>query len=56
VTLPVTGWNARVATSYVQRGEPGDRRLAVAPDIRVDLASADFFARATRFSPGHERL
>jgi C-terminal processing protease CtpA/Prc len=44
VTLPVTGWNVRVATSYVQRGEPGDRRLAVAPDIRVDLASADFFA------------
>lgn len=44
LTLPVTGWNVRVATSYVQRGEPGDRRLAVAPDIRIDLASTDFFA------------
>jgi Peptidase family S41 len=45
VTLPVTGWNVRVATEYTQRGEPGDRRLAVEPDIRVELRSADYFAK-----------
>jgi hypothetical protein len=45
VTLPVTGWNVRIATEYTQRGEPGDRRLAVEPDIRIDLRSADYFAK-----------
>jgi C-terminal processing protease CtpA/Prc len=45
VSLPVTGWNVRIATSSVQRGEPGDRRLAVEPNIRVDLGSADYFAK-----------
>jgi hypothetical protein len=29
----------------VQRGAPGDRRLAVDPDIRVDLTSTDYFAK-----------
>jgi hypothetical protein len=43
VTLPATGWEVRIATSYVVRGEPGDRRLAVEPDVRVDLRAADFF-------------
>ena len=45
VTLPATGWNVSIATSYVQRGAPGDRRLAVDPDIRVDLTSTDYFAK-----------
>jgi C-terminal processing protease CtpA/Prc len=45
VTLPGTGWSVRIATEYTQRGEPGDRRLAVEPDIRVDLRSADYFAK-----------
>lgn len=44
-TLPATGWNVRIATAYTQRGEPGDRRLAVEPDIRVDLRSADYLAK-----------
>jgi hypothetical protein len=35
----------RIATEYTQRGEPGDRRLAVEPDIRIDLRSADYFAK-----------
>jgi len=45
VTLPATGWNVSIATSYVQRGAPGDRRLAVDPDVRVDLTSTDYFAK-----------
>ncbi len=44
ITLPSTGFVVRVATSYVVRGAPDDRRLAVAPDVRVDLRAADFFA------------
>jgi hypothetical protein len=43
-TLPVTGWQVSIATSYVVRGTAGDRRLAVVPDRRVDLRSSDFFA------------
>jgi C-terminal processing protease CtpA/Prc len=43
VTLAATGWNVRIATSYVQRGAPGDRRLAVDPVVRVALTSADYF-------------
>ena len=34
-----------MATTYVQRGAPGDRRLAVDPDVRVELTSADYFAK-----------
>ena len=45
VTLAATGWNVRVATTYVERGAPGDRRLAIEPDVRVDLTSSDYFAR-----------
>jgi hypothetical protein len=43
VALPATGWDVHVATEYVARGEPGDRRLAVHPDRRVDLRAADYF-------------
>jgi hypothetical protein len=45
VSLPATGWNVRIATSYTERGAPGDSRLAVEPDIRVELRSADYFAK-----------
>jgi len=38
------GWTVYVATSYVVRGTEKDRRLAVEPDIRVDVTSADFLA------------
>jgi hypothetical protein len=43
-TLPSTGLHVYVATEYVARGAPKDRRLAVTPDIRVDLSSTDYFA------------
>jgi hypothetical protein len=43
-TLTSTGLHVYVATEYVVRGSPNDRRLAVAPDIRVDLTSTDYFA------------
>jgi C-terminal processing protease CtpA/Prc len=43
-TLPSTGLHVYVATEYVVRGTPNDRRLAVAPDLRVDLTSTDYFA------------
>jgi hypothetical protein len=42
--LPSTGLNVYVATEYVVRGTPKDRRLAIAPDIRVELTSTDYFA------------
>ena len=45
VVLPTTGWNVNVATRYHERRRgPKDRRLAVAPDLRVDLTSAEYFA------------
>jgi hypothetical protein len=43
-TLPSTGLNVYVATEYVVRGAPNDRRLAIAPDVRIDLTSTDYFA------------
>ena len=44
IALPSLGWSVYVATSYVVRGTETDRRLAVEPDIRVDVTSADFLA------------
>lgn len=45
VLLPTTGWSVNVATRYHDRRRgPRDRRLAVVPDIRVDLTSVDYFA------------
>ena len=44
--LPTLGWNVNIAARYHDRRRgPKDRRLAVGPDIRVDLTSADYFAR-----------
>ena len=46
VLLSTTGWTVYVAREYHERKRgPNDRRLAVEPDIRVDLASAQYFAR-----------
>lgn len=42
VTLPSLGLTAYVATSYQQFGD--ERALAVNPDVRVELSSADYFA------------
>jgi hypothetical protein len=46
VRLESTGWQVYVAERYHERKRgPNDQRLAVAPDIRVDLTSAQYFAR-----------
>ena len=44
ITLPATGWEVHVATSYVVRGTPNDKRLAIVPSRRVDLRAAEFLA------------
>ena len=45
VALPTAGWTVHIAARYHERKKaPGDRRLAVEPDVRVDLASAQYFA------------
>ena len=45
VTLPSAGWTVHIAARYHERKRgSNDRRLAIAPDVRVDLASAQFFA------------
>jgi hypothetical protein len=43
--LPTLGWNVYIAARYHERKNgPGDRRLAIEPDVRVDLTSAQYFA------------
>jgi hypothetical protein len=44
VELPHIGLRFYVATTWVQRGAPGDPRITNEPDVRVDLSSADWFA------------
>ena len=45
VLLPTLGWNVYIAARYHERKNgPNDRRLAVAPGIRIDLSSAQYFA------------
>ena len=45
VPLPTAGWTVHVAARYHERKKsPGDRRLAVEPDVRVELTSAQYFA------------
>jgi hypothetical protein len=45
VLLPTVGWTVHVAARYHERKRsPRDRRLAVGPDVRVDLSSKQFFA------------
>ena len=43
--LPSVGWYVHIAARYHERKNgKSDRRLAVAPDVRVDLSSAQYFA------------
>ena len=45
VLLPTVGWTVRIAARYHERKKSrSDRRLAVDPDIRVDLTSAQYFS------------
>jgi hypothetical protein len=45
VHLPTVGWAVHVAARYHERKKgPNDRRLAVAPDVRVELTSTQYFA------------
>jgi hypothetical protein len=44
VSLPATGWTVNVAGVYWEKSEAGDPRLAIEPDIPVELSSEDFFA------------
>ena len=45
VLLPTLGWYVYVAARYHERKRgPGDHRLAVEPDVRVDLSSKQYFA------------
>ena len=46
VLLPTVGWTVRIAARYHERKKgKSDRRLAVEPDVRVDLTSEQYFAR-----------
>jgi hypothetical protein len=43
--LPTVGWYVHIAARYHERKKSrNDRRLAVEPDIRVDVSSADHFS------------
>jgi hypothetical protein len=45
VLLPTVGWTVRIAARYHERKKSrNDRRLAVEPDIRVDVTSAQYFS------------
>jgi Peptidase family S41 len=45
VTLATAGWNVYIAREYHERKRgPKDRRLAVEPDVRVDVTSEQYFA------------
>ena len=44
IALAFSGLNAYIAAEYTQRGTPNDRRLAIAPDVRIPVRSADYFA------------
>ncbi len=45
VLLPTFGWNVYIASRYHHRKRSArDRRLAVEPDVRVDLTSEQYFA------------
>jgi C-terminal processing protease CtpA/Prc len=45
VALPTLGWSVHVAARYHERKKGrNDRRLAVVPDLRVELTSSQYFA------------
>jgi hypothetical protein len=43
VTLPVLGWTVHIPELYYEK-RPGQRGLAIEPDVRVQLTAADLFA------------
>jgi hypothetical protein len=46
VLLPTVGWTVRIAARYHERRKSNsDRRLAVEPEVGVDLTSKQYFAR-----------
>ena len=46
VSLPAAGWTVHIAARYHERKNgPDDRRLAVEPDVGVELTSAQYLAR-----------
>jgi hypothetical protein len=44
VTLPATGLTVQVASVYWLKSTPDDPRVAIEPDVRVELSSNDFLA------------
>ena len=45
LSLPTAGWTVHIAERYHERKKgPGDHRLAVEPDVGVDLTSTQYFA------------
>jgi hypothetical protein len=53
VLLPTVGWTVRIAARYHERKKgKSDRRLAVEPEVRVDLTSEQY---STRVDPVLER-
>jgi C-terminal processing protease CtpA/Prc len=44
VTLPHSGMKVLISTTYEGYGRPNDPRLAIEPDIPVDLSAADYFS------------
>jgi hypothetical protein len=45
VTLPTLGWTVHIAARYHERKKSkNDHRLAVEPDVRIDLTSSQYFA------------
>jgi C-terminal processing protease CtpA/Prc len=44
VTLPNSGLKALISTTYEGYSTPNDHRLAIEPDMPVDLTSADYFS------------
>jgi hypothetical protein len=44
VELPTLGWTVHVAGVYWEKSTPDDFRVAIEPEVRVDLSSTDFFA------------
>jgi hypothetical protein len=44
VRLPATGWTVHVAGVYWEKSDADDPRVAIEPDIPLDLSSEDYFA------------
>ena len=44
VYLPASGWTVHVPTRYWEKSTPDDERLAIEPDIPVELTAEDFLS------------